>query len=227
MTRVLLLGTVHEEQGLATVPALHAILASMRPDVIFLEIPPAAFPAYSDGTRSNLESSAARQYLESNNVAIVPVDLPTPEDSFFTDWQYMDRRIAATSPTYRQLVDQNTLDIAIYGFPYLSSERSSNAWSAIYEAMEAAIQRLSHDTRLPLIYESWRRTNELRDRAMLRNIYDYGRHNAFEKGVLLIGAAHMQSIVGISREADAPGAIRIERGDLYDPLSGGPGSACS
>jgi len=218
MTRVLLLGTVHEEQGLATVPALHAILATIRPDVIFLEIPPTVFPAYRDGTLSNLESSAARRYRDSHNVAIVPVDLPTPEESFFRDWQYMDRRITATSPTYRQLVDQNCLDTATYGFPYLSSERSSEAWSAIYEAMGTAIQRLSHDTRLPAIYESWRRTNKLRDRAILKNIDDYARHNAFDSGVLPIGSAHMQSIIDISQEANTAGALRIERGDLHEPF---------
>ena len=217
MTRVLLLSTVHEEQGLATTPALHAILERFRPDVIFLEIPPAAFPAYSDGTRSNLESSAATRYRETNDVVLVPVDLPTPEDSFFRDWQYLDRRITATSPTYRQLIDRNTLDIATYGFPYLNSEQSSKAWSEIYEAMEVAIQRLSHDTRLPAIYEAWRRTNERRDRAMLKNIYDYCHLNPFENGVLLVGAAHTQSIISISREGRPAGAPRIECGDLHRP----------
>jgi hypothetical protein len=215
MTLVLVFGSVHEEQGLATTSALLAILESVHPTVIFLEIPPAAFPAYSDGTSSNLESSAARQYREANEVVLVPVDLPTPEDPFFRDWQYLDRRITATSPAYRQLIDENTINIGTYGFPYLNSERCQKVWSAVYDAMEAAIQVLSHDTRLFTIYETWRRTNELRDAAMLQGIDDYYRLNPFATGVLLVGAAHVQSIIKRSRVARDAGTPHIERGNLH------------
>lgn len=215
MTRVLLIGTIHEEQGVATISALHTILERLRPDVIFLEIPPAAFPAYCDGTRGNLESSAARRYSETNDVVLVPVDLPTPKDSFFRDWQYMDRRITVTNPAYAQLIDQNTLDIATYGFPYLSSERSSEAWSAIYEAMDVAIQRLSHDTALSAFYEFWKRTNEHREEAMLKSVNEYCRLKPFENGVLLVGAAHTRSLITKSRQGRGPGAPRIERGNLH------------
>ena len=170
MTRILLVGTVHEEQGLATISALHAILEHARPEVIFLEIPSAVFPSYDDGTRSNLESSAARRYREDNDVALVPVDLATPDESFFRDCKYLDRRIATTSPTYCRLIDQNSHDIATYGFPYLNSHQCSKAWSDIYEAMHTGIQRLSHDSRLSEIFAVWKHTNSLRDRAMLRSI---------------------------------------------------------
>lgn len=217
MTRVSLLGTVHEEQGLATIPALHEILESVRPEVIFLEVPPADFPAYRDGTRSNLESSAARRYAEAQSAVIVPVDLPTPEASFFRDAQYMDRRIAATSPTYRQLVDRNARDIATYGFPYLCSKKSSDVWSSIYETMEVAVRRLSHDTRLTAILETWRRTNNLRERGMLMNIIECAHRDEFVRGVLLVGAAHVQPIIDMWQEGGAAGALRIERGQVDAP----------
>lgn len=205
------MGTVHEEQGLATIPALHEILESVRPEVIFLEVPSADFPAYRDGTRSNLESTAARRHAALHNVSIVPVDLPTPEDSFFRDVQYMDRRITATSPSYRQLVDQNAHDIATLGFPYLCSERSGEVWSSIYEAMEAATQRLSHDTGLTASFAAWKRTNSLRERRMLKRISDYARLAEFGNGVLLVGAAHVQPMVDIWQAADVAGALRFER----------------
>lgn len=207
MTRIFLVGTVHEENGLATTSALLDILVSVRSEVIFLEMSPASFPAYDDGTCSNLESRAARRYREKTGAVLVPVDLPTPEESFFRDWQYMDRRITATSYVYRQLIDENTANIAKCGFAYLNSERCRDAWSAIYEAMEFAIQRLSHDTRLPMIYEAWRRTNGLRDEAMLQGINTHCSQNPLATGVLLVGVAHANSIVGRSRQkrrANAP-----------------------
>lgn len=198
MTRVLLVATIHEEQGIASVAALHAILSRAHPDVIFLEIPPDVFPDFEAGSRSNLESRAARLYREKNDVALVPVDLSTPDESFFRDFQYLDRRLTATSIIYRRLVDQHIDDVAAHGFPYLNSQRCSSAWASIYEVMHAGIQRLSHDTRLPEIFEKWRQTNALREGAMLRHLDDYHTHHPFENGVLLVGAAHLQSLLKMS-----------------------------
>lgn len=207
MPRISLIGTVHEESGLTTDSALLDILQSVRPEVIFLEIPPELFPDYDNGIRSNLESRAARQYREEFGAVLVPVDLPTPDESFFRDWQYLDRRITATSPAYRQLIDENTAGIANHGFSYLNSAQCRDAWSTIYQAIEMGIQRLSHDTRLPLIYEAWQHTNRLRDEAMLRSIDTHCSLNPFSMGVLLVGAAHADSIVNRAREgrsADKP-----------------------
>jgi hypothetical protein len=207
MSRISLIGTVHEESGGATTLALLDILRSIRPEVIFMEIPPESFPDFDSGSRSNLESHAARQYREEFGAVLVPVDMPTPEESFFRDWQYLDRRVTATSTAYRQLVDENTAGIVAHGFSYLNSERCRDAWSAIYKAIEIAIQRLLHDTRLPTIYEAWRRTNGLRDEAMLQGIYTHCSQNPLTTGVLLVGAAHANSIVNRSREgsqADTP-----------------------
>ncbi|MES2399359.1 MAG: hypothetical protein V4573_05170 [Pseudomonadota bacterium] len=213
MARIVMFGTVHQEQGVATISALHEILERAAPEVIFLEIPSAAFADYNAGVRSNLESSAARRYRESNDVALVPVDLPTPEESFFRDFQYLDRRITATSPEYRRLVDQNSSDISTGGFPYLNSQRSWEAWSNIYEEMEAAIQRLHHDSRLIEILELWKHTNECRERAMLERIDEYCLRNSFGNGVLLVGSAHSQSIINKSLERFGSGVPRIEHGD--------------
>ncbi len=213
VARIVMFGTVHQEQGVATISALHEILERAAPEVIFLEIPSAAFADYNAGVRSNLESSAARRYRESNDVALVPVDLPTPEESFFRDFQYLDRRITATSPEYRRLVDQNSSDISTGGFPYLNSQRSWEAWSNIYEEMEAAIQRLHHDSRLIEILELWKHTNECRERAMLERIDEYCLRNSFGNGVLLVGSAHSQSIINKSLERFGSGVPRIEHGD--------------
>lgn len=56
--RVTLVATVHEESGLANVSELCAILDRIRPEVIFMEIPPLDFPDFRDGVQSNLESEA-------------------------------------------------------------------------------------------------------------------------------------------------------------------------
>lgn len=208
MMRVWLVGTVHEEQGLAGVSGLHAILVRIRPEVIFLEIPPAA-RYYLNGARSNLESAAARRYRESHNAALVPVDLPTPEEAFFRDSQYLFERIEKASGDYRRLVDQNSQYIAAHGFAYLNSERCSQLWTDVYEAMRVAVEQLA-DRRLAELHDLWTTTNELRDQAMLQGIEDYSKLQPFETGVLLVGAAHRQPILDKSRKERAAVSPSIE-----------------
>jgi hypothetical protein len=187
---------------------LRAILERIQPEVIFLEIPSPAFDDYLAGTRSNLESTAARHYRETHNVVLVPVDLPKPEEDFFRDSRYLYERIEKTSPDYCRLIDWNSQYVSAYGFAYLNSERCSQLWSDIYEAMLTAIEQLD-DHRLIGLYELWKNTNELRDKAMLKNIEDYCILRPFENGVFLVGAAHRRSIISKSREGRGAGTPRI------------------
>jgi hypothetical protein len=198
MNRVALVGTVHEEQGLANVPELQAVLERIRPEVIFLEIPSAAFEDFANGRRWNLESIAARRYRDIHHVELIPVDLPTPDEEFFTNIRYLQGRIRTTSAEYCQLIYRDSQYVGAYGFVYLNSEDCSRLWSKIYEAIRATIERLD-DHKLREIYECWRTTNELRERAMVRSIEDYCRRNMFDIGVLLIGAAHREAIMNKSR----------------------------
>jgi hypothetical protein len=52
MRRVSVVFTEHAESGLANASGLLAILERIRPEVIFLECPPAAFDNYLNGTRA-------------------------------------------------------------------------------------------------------------------------------------------------------------------------------
>jgi hypothetical protein len=84
MNGVSLVCTVHVEMGFANVSELRAILERIQPEVIFLEVPPAAFDDYYEKfSRHNLESLAVGQYRQGHQVKLVPVDLPTPTGSFF------------------------------------------------------------------------------------------------------------------------------------------------
>ena len=215
MTHVLVVGTYHAEKGLVTVSRLVAILESIRPDVIFLELPCEALDDFLNGTRSNLESTAVRRYRENREVALVPVDLPEPEAKFFREQQFLTQKIERTSRTYCRLVDDNAQRIEAFGFAYLNSERASEAWSAIDdEARDTVgwlVEREAVDHRRVVeAYESWTHVNERREEAMLREIVHYSQTQPFTKGVLLVGSAHRGSILAKARERAGDGAPRID-----------------
>jgi hypothetical protein len=94
MNRISLVCTVHEPIGLANVSELRAFLERIQLEVIFLEVPPAAFDDYyRNCSQQNLESIAAGQYRQGRQVELVPVDLPTPTGDLFSNFEELRRRI--------------------------------------------------------------------------------------------------------------------------------------
>jgi hypothetical protein len=208
MTRVSLVCTVHEESGCASVAELRAILEHIQPEVIFLEVPPAAFKDYFENSQ-NLEAKAVRQYRAGHQVELVPVDLPTPTGEFFSNFEELRRRIRLVSPNYRRLMQWDGDCIREYGFVYLNSEECSQLWLSVYKEMLSTIEWLK-DSSLLAPYESWIETNNLRENAWIENIQKYCGDKTCDKGAFLVGAAHRQPIIEKSRKQTAPGSTRIQ-----------------
>src|SRR5262245_9057130 len=205
--RISLVGTIHEESGLANIVELLGILERLQPDVIFAEIPSAYIDEYLNGARGDLESPAVGRYRESHRCVVVPVDLDRPEETFFSDAKHLFDTIERTSGDYRRMMDRYSLDTRAEGFPYLNSGRCIQAWVDIYGEVQATIDWI-REPRLQVIYDLWNHTNELRDRAMLKRIEDYCVSGVLANGVFLVGAAHRKSIIDKARAG--PGSPGIE-----------------
>ena len=83
MHNITLISTVHKEKGLCNAAKLHQILERVRPEVIFLEIPPSFFNQYfKENNRSNLESDAVNRFLEIHSAELVLVDVFDVPDNF-------------------------------------------------------------------------------------------------------------------------------------------------
>ena len=204
MKRVSVVFTEHEENGLVNTSGLLAILERITPEVIFLECPPAAFDNYLNGTHVKLEPAAVNRYRAIHSVELIPVDLPTPEAALFAKHRDLNRRIERTSPDYRRLVDWHSQNVSARGFAYLNSKDCSDLFSQLHEAMLAAIEKDVDHRLLAEVYDLWIRTNELRDKGMMKNIENHCREASFSSAAFLVGAAHRQSIINLSRRA--PGA---------------------
>lgn len=173
--RISLIGTVHAESGRANLVELRTILEHLQPDVIFAEIPTTHLAAYLDGSHGNLESAAVALYRKRRPVDVVPVDLNKPSDEFFRKSEEMFNKVERTSYEYRSLMDQNSLDTRDCGFPYLNSDRCTQAWAAIYDEVCATVEWIGDD-RLRQIYALWSEINDRRETRMLENINRYCTH---------------------------------------------------
>ena len=202
--------TFHDERGRTNVSELHAILERIHPEVIFLEAP---FTLRRDqfeiGKLNNLESGAVSRYLDGHSVELVPVDLPTPRESFFRQSQELFNDVERARYEYCRLIDENKVRMIYEGFFYLNSESHSKHQSNLHEEILRTIE--SRDCKwMAEAYKEWRHVIELRDMEMLSNIAGYCRENAFGRAAFLVGAAHRESIVNRSRSLALSGAEGVQ-----------------
>jgi hypothetical protein len=198
MKRVSVIATVHEEKGRASVAGLLEILNRIKPEVIFSEAPPAAVDDYFRGPKRTLESHAVGRFRVFHPVPLVAVDIPTPSSDFFRNSQDLFEIVERMSPEYCDLIDSHRQYVREHGFAYLNSDYCIALFANIHETVLAAIAK-STDNRLAELYGSWTSMEERRDGAMFENIEDYCRKASFNEAAFLVGAAHRQSLVNLSR----------------------------
>lgn len=216
MKIVSLIGTFHAETGRANVSELQSLLERLRPEVAFLEVP-AAWGQEEIENHSSLETGALSRYRATHSLALVPVDAPTPPESFFRSSKRLFDYIERASDKHRQLVDKNKSRITAEGFSYLNSELHEHFQSEMHDEI-LRILEMRRDPSLTQDYEAWRSQNDLRDIEMISNIEGYSRENEFDRGVFLVGAAHRPSIVKKSRERFLAGLSDVQWSysrDLY------------
>jgi len=117
MRNITLISTYHAEKGACNVFELHQILERARPDVIFVEVPPAFHDEfYVEKTSSNLESNAVNRYLQTHKPHLEPVDVLALPADVNAENEDLHRRVGKVSRDYRNLMDWNSQEIEQHGF---------------------------------------------------------------------------------------------------------------
>jgi hypothetical protein len=94
MIQISIVGSVHEEKGLANETELVRILEHLRPNVIFLEIPTSLNEEQIiSALRETLESRSVELYRQHHTVEFIPVDLPTPHSEFFKGNEHRHKKL--------------------------------------------------------------------------------------------------------------------------------------
>lgn len=199
MHNITLISTMHDAVGECNPIALHKILLAIKPDIIFVEMPPSLFSKYYlERSKSKLEKYAVSMYLENFNAVTVPVDLDDiPVGNFFKEHQnVMERLLELTDingENFRALVGTKKRYASIYGFSFLNSDHYIQYTDGITDAMEKGLENIN-DERFNLAYQKWNEFTDRRENEMLKNIYNYSIHHTYNKAVFLVGAGHRKSI---------------------------------
>lgn len=200
MCNINIIFTRHEECGHCTSNALYNIIESIRPEIIFEEVPPSYFDKYYvSKTHRNLESDTINKYVEKYSIQHLPVDSDDfPPDSFFNDLQDLHRRVEGLADingyNYRTYTDSFSENIRIHGFRYLNSIYCSNAQKEISDALEKGMKKINNE-KLSRTLKQWEKINDNRENEIIKNIYTYSKVNQYTKAVHLIGSGHINSIM--------------------------------
>jgi len=198
MYNITMISTRHDEIGECNSFALWQILEDLRPQVIFLELPPSYLSKAYISSTNKLETNALRPYIDAHNPIIVAVDIDDiPDKTLFDGYNRVIDELktleGSNGVDFHNSVNTNTRHAAMYGFKYLNSEHGIASNEAISKAMTKGLEQIN-DASLTNAHNAWTAFINKRENEMLQNIYTYTENHSYERAVFLLGAAHRKAI---------------------------------
>lgn len=190
MATVTIVCTSHHERGACTEDALLVIVRGLDPDVVFLEMRPSDVPDVAPYT---LEGRAVSRYAAVRRCRRVAVDDFAMPPSFHGDTEALFDYVEQSSDEFVLCLQQRD-SVASFGFEAINSRGFEELADNCDRAMEGAV-RQSRNQGLIRRHDNWISLLRRRDDAMVSGIYEFGRVNADARGVFLVGAAHLSSLV--------------------------------
>ena len=193
MYNITFISTFHTEIGKCDSDELYKIIESINPEVIFEESSSNYFYMFYNTNPPNLplEVKCMKKYLQSYNIKHIPVDIDL---RYMSDNEH-DWMLNAFEKydVYKNLVYEQYSLTEQYGFDYLNSDKCLNLHEQ-QKIIEKNIMEIEKNELLR-IYKLFCKENDIRENAMLHNIYNYSKENQYNQAVFLLGCAHRKSIM--------------------------------
>lgn len=213
MHNITLIATIHIEHGKCNSDELYKIIESINPDVIFVELTSKLFDEIYNTNTLNLpphlvEINCIKKYMQNHNIEHIPVDIETglisdkEQDWMFDTFEkYED---------FNKTDNQQSLLTAQYGFNFLNSDECLDL-SAQKDIIIKNILRIDiNKDKLSRVHHLFNMHDNIRDNAMLQNIYNYSKENQYNRAVFLVGVAHKKSIIQKIGEFEKNSGIQLD-----------------
>ncbi len=198
MYDITLISTFHSELGKCNSVELYKIIESLNPEVIFEEMPKKLFDLIYKEKIPDFEITEIRcvkNYLLKHKIKNFPVDKEPNPYLLSNDIEGMFDKFSGIE-SYKNLKNEQILLTKKEGFSYLNSYDYLELLDRIkmeeLKLMELGINNLNV---LEPLYILLNEENDIRENAMLENIYNLSRENPYNQAVFLIGARHKKSII--------------------------------
>jgi hypothetical protein len=220
MYKVTLISTEHRESGKCNSDELYNIIESINPNVIFEEeTNDDKYLSYynEEGSFKSLEIQTIIKYKQNHDIINLPVDTQTNQFLSFKEWDYLFERFKQFV-AYKQLLKEHCSLRDKYGFAYLNSERCSTIFeqTKLTEEQIIAFNAIGNDY-LRRTYNLFQKEHDVRENAMLQNIYKFSKENQYNQAVFLLGYAHRKSMEKKMLEYEPKDTFKIEWSFYSEP----------
>ena len=213
MYNITLIGTHHGELGKCNPDELYKIIELINPDVIFEELSSDLFNiiynANSPNSQPDLltEIKCVKKYLQNHKIKHVPVDI---------DIRYLsDNELNWMYDTFEKYDDYNKIDneqsllTAHHGFNFLNSDKNLYLSEQNNIAIKNILRIDTNKNELFRVHQLFIKQNDIRENAMLQNIYNYSKENQYTQAVFFLGCGHRKSIISKIAEYEKLSTIKL------------------
>lgn len=199
MYNIILIGTAHIENGQCNSDELYKIIESINPNVIFEELSSNLFDIIYNANSLNLppdvvtEIKCIKKYVQNHNIKHFPVDIDiryisdNEQNWMFDTFEKYD--------DYNKIDNEQSLLAAQYGFNFINSDKCLGLSEQKNIVIKNIIEIDINKNELSRVHQLFNKQDNIRENAMLKNIYNYSKENQYNQAVFLLGSGHRKSII--------------------------------
>lgn len=196
MYSVTLVCTHHSEFGKCNSDELYKIIKSIRPNVIFEELPQELFDMfYKENKIPNEppEIKSVKRYIKDHTINHIPVDIE-PSDRLSSNEIYNVFNAVGKYAVYSKLEEEHKKLVFQEGYHFLNSPHSEELIEKKKSLEKSLIEFQINKEQLSRIHELFYEEQHKREYEIIKNIYNYSKKTAFDQALLLIGSGHRKTI---------------------------------
>ena len=213
MQKIILISTNHTESGKCNSDELYKIIETIRPEVIFEELPISLFDIVYNGNLRTLprdaplELKCIKKYLQNYDTQNIPVDIETNANQS-KDVTFLLRTIEEDEEHKEFENEYNSIKFR-EGFDFFNSDTYLDFYEKKKLIEKKILESSPNKNALLVTYKLFQQEIDNREDSMLKNIYTYSKENEYNQAVFLLGCGHRKSMMKKIQEFDKKSEIKL------------------
>jgi hypothetical protein len=211
MYNITLVCTHHSELGNANSEELYKIIESIRPDVIFEELPQDLFDMFYKENKipfETPETKSVKRYIKDHTTSHIPVDINGSGTLSDNEINYLFNELKNYT-LYSILHEDQRRSVFEEGYSFLNSKRNEELNEKMKSLEKSIIGFQKNKNQLSRIHELFYEAYHRREHEIIKNIYNYSEKIAYNQAVLLLGSGHRKTIFDKIKKYESENRLKL------------------